>query len=143
MRIYLTGPRPDINWSKFAEFERALRAEGHEVINAAKIAAGFPVTISRDEYMVEMITSLNTCETIFVLDGWLQSERCRTELEYACKNKLTVTFEGGRGCQNPSRQQQENSVRPQEQKSSEETTGNVFFARWVTKWKARRGLARK
>ncbi len=84
MRIYVAGPMtglPGLNFPAFHEAARALRAEGHDVVNPAEInpdpSAGWLSCMRAD------IRELVTCDAIYLLQGWENSRGARLEARIA------------------------------------------------------------
>ncbi len=99
MKVYISGPitGADGYMERFARAERALLAEGHTVVNPARVNAQLPKCTTHGEYMGTSIAMLGMCSAMYMLKGWEGSEGCREELAFACRNGITITFEGGRG----------------------------------------------
>lgn len=97
MKIYISGPitgKRDY-MKRFQSAEKQLKAEGHTVINPARVNAALPEGTTHAEYMKTSIVMLDMCDAIFMLDGWQQSKGCSIEFEYAYEHGITITFEGG------------------------------------------------
>lgn len=84
MRIYIAGPMtglPNLNFEAFHDAARALRAEGHDVVNPAEInadpSAGWLSCMRAD------IRELVTCDAIYLLQGWENSRGARLEARIA------------------------------------------------------------
>lgn len=98
MKIYISGPITGTKdyRNRFDAAERKLKAEGHTVVNPARVNANLPEGTTHKEYMMTAIAMLDMCDTIFMMDGWQQSKGCNMELSHAIAKKITVTFEGGK-----------------------------------------------
>ena len=84
MRIYVAGPMtglPNLNFDAFHSAARALRGEGHDVVNPAEInadpSAGWLACMRAD------IRELVTCDAIYLLQGWEKSRGARLEARIA------------------------------------------------------------
>lgn len=84
MRIYIAGGMsglPNLNFPAFHAAARALRADGHDVVNPAEInpdpAAGWLACMRAD------IRELVTCDAIYLLPGWEKSRGARLEAKIA------------------------------------------------------------
>lgn len=98
MKIYISGPITGTKdyMKRFQRVEETLKAEGHTVINPAKVNAGLPEGTIHKEYMKLSLCMLDMCEVIFMMKGWEESKGAGMEFEYATLNKMTIIFEGGR-----------------------------------------------
>ncbi|MGK2829220.1 DUF4406 domain-containing protein [Ralstonia pseudosolanacearum] len=92
-RIYIAGPMTgiqDLNFPAFHEAARALRAEGHDVVNPAEInsdpAAGWLTCMRAD------IRELMTCDAIYLLPGWENSRGARLEAHIAERLGFWMVF---------------------------------------------------
>ena len=97
MKIYISGPITGVDgyMERFNRAEEALKAEGHTVVNPAKVNSALPEGTTHEEYMITSIAMLEMCDCIFMLEGWKESKGCKIEFEYACKHRITIAFEGG------------------------------------------------
>ena len=96
MKIYLSGPitnNPNYK-TEFARAEMALAKVGHEVINPAVTNGTLPKSTTHREYMHVSFALLDLCDTIFMLNGWENSNGARQEFEYAARHRKTIAFEG-------------------------------------------------
>lgn len=98
MKVYISGPiAGTIDYmERFAEAEERLTREGNVVINPAKVGAGLPRSTTHKEHMKMAICMLSMCDAIFLMDGWSNSAGCNEEVAYALKNKIMITYEGGK-----------------------------------------------
>lgn len=99
MKIYISGPITGTNdhEERFERAEKALKKEGHIVINPEKILRGMPDETKHKEYMKVALSLLDLCEGVYFLEGWQESQGCGIEFEYAYEHKMAIFFEGGRG----------------------------------------------
>lgn len=83
-RIYISGPMtgiPESNFPAFhAEAER-LRTLGYDVVNPAEI--DHPDGSKYNDWLRADLVQLLTCDTIAVLDGWLNSNGAQLEVQLA------------------------------------------------------------
>ena len=99
-KIYIAGPMrglPDFNYPKFDQYAQAHRAIGWEVENPVEIGAGYgtPDQINADPallaaVMAAEIHAIETCDAIYLLDGWQNSEGARKELATAIAYGLKI-----------------------------------------------------
>lgn len=91
MKIYLAGPMtglPDLNFPAFHAAARALRAQGHEVVNPAEICPDKEMKWA--DAMKRDIAELVTCDAVVVLPGWEKSRGASIEVDLAAKLELGV-----------------------------------------------------
>lgn len=98
MKIYISGPITGVPgyMEKFESAEKKLKAEGHTVVNPARVNAALPEGTTHKEYMMTAIAMLDMCDTIFMMAGWQQSKGCNMEIAHAMEHGITITFEGGK-----------------------------------------------
>ena len=99
-KVYIAGPMrglPDFNYPKFDQYAQAHRAVGWEVENPVEIGAGYgtPEQVNADPallaaVMAAEIHALETCDAIYLLDGWQNSEGARKELAVAIAYRLKI-----------------------------------------------------
>ena len=99
-KIYIAGPMrglPNFNYPKFNDYAKAHRAAGWDVVNPVEIGAnyGTPEQINADPallaaVMAAEIHALETCDAIYLLDGWQNSEGARKELAVAIAYHLKI-----------------------------------------------------
>ena len=100
-RVYISGPMTGKDYkNRFVMAAVALEQGGNVTVNAAKIVTP---SASTKEHMEVVEEFLDKCDAILFLPGWKDSQKCHAEMAWAINNKMIITFEGGRGCQNPSR----------------------------------------
>lgn len=92
MKVYISGPIKGQNnyVERFAAAEELLRSGGYDVINIAEDAHLMP---NLSEYLERVYKLIKDCEGIYMLEGWEDSDYCRTEFEFAKLHKLTICFE--------------------------------------------------
>ncbi len=131
MKIYISGPvTGTIGYvERFAAAEAQLKAAGHEVVNPVKILSRMPAGTTHNQYMKLSLDLMDMCDTVLMLQGWRHSKGASIELDYAVRNAMTITFEGGAGCVNPSRPERENLVQRLVQRLSVETAASVYSAK--------------
>lgn len=99
MKVYISGPVTGTEgyMERFARAEEKLQAEGHIAVNPARVNAQLPKhATTHEEYMRVSLVLLGMCDAVLMLGGWEKSRGCRMELEYACENGITITFEEGK-----------------------------------------------
>ena len=105
MKVYISGPMMGKSYrNRFAMAEVELEQAGHVVVNPARIATPH---MTRRQYREVTEELLNGCDTILMLEGWQNITECNAEMARAIQNKMIITFEGGKGCQSPNRQEPE------------------------------------
>lgn len=97
MRIYLSGPITGaLDYQrKFNLAEIRLKDAGYSVVNPAKCNCSLPVDTKHEEFMHVCFAQMDLCDAVYMLKGWDKSNGCRQEFEYASRNGMTITFEGG------------------------------------------------
>lgn len=94
--IYISGAITKIGVDKamtrFEDAESRLKDLGYEVINPCRTNATLP-QLSHEDYMVTSIAMLSLCDTIFMLEGWEDSEGAKEELQYALEHGYTIIVE--------------------------------------------------
>lgn len=95
MKIYISGAITDTDdyMERFAAMEEYLVAQGHTVINPAKVNANLPTDTTWEEYMRMSMLMLGMCDTICMLNGWEKSRGANREYLYALDNNYSVYFE--------------------------------------------------
>lgn len=91
LRIYVAGPmtgRPDLNFPTFHAYAHQLRRAGHDVVNPAEINPD--TTMSWHACMRRDIAELVTCDAIYLLDGWQDSEGATLEHHIAQRLGLDI-----------------------------------------------------
>ena len=100
-KVYISGPMVGKDYkNRFAMAAVELEEGGNIAINPVKLATP---DITMEQYKEATQDFLDACDTILMLDGWQNVVECNVEMARAIQNKMTITFEGGKGCQNPSR----------------------------------------
>ena len=98
MKVYISGAitnNPEYV-EQFDAAEKALIEAGHEVVNPAKINMPLPESTTHDEFMHVSFALMDLCNTIFMLESWVNSNGAHMEFEYAMRRKMTIVFEGGK-----------------------------------------------
>lgn len=95
MKVYISGAITDTTdyMERFALMEECLVAQGHTVINPAKVNANLPADTTWEEYMRMSILMLGMCDSICMLKGWEKSRGANREYLYALDNNYSVYFE--------------------------------------------------
>ena len=99
-KIYIAGPMrglPDFNYPKFNHFAEAHRAVGWDVANPVEIGAdyGTPEQINDSPALLAAVMAaelhaLETCDAVFLLDGWHKSVGAQKELAAAISYGLKI-----------------------------------------------------
>jgi len=99
-KIYIAGPMrglPDFNYPTFNQYAQAHRNVGWDVANPVEIGAdyGTPEQINADPALLAAVVeaelhALETCDAIYLLDGWQNSEGARMELATAIAYGLKI-----------------------------------------------------
>ena len=101
MKVYISGPMVGKDYrNRFAMAEVELEQAGNIVVNPAKIATPH---MTHRQYREETGDLLDECDAILFLPGWKDVPECNVEMARAMQNKMSITFEGGKKCLNPSR----------------------------------------
>lgn len=109
MKVYISGPITGTTdyMERFAMAERELTDAGHTVVNPARVNAELPEGTTHAEYMKMAVDMMDMCDTVFVLNGWQNSEGCNMEIARALEKKMTIAFEGGKECPRANRPERE------------------------------------
>lgn len=95
--IFLSGPITGTSdyTSRFAMKEYELHKAGEWVINPAKVCAQIQPheMFDHDAYLDVTLSLLKNCTTLYLMEGWEDSEGCQAELRYALMHGLTIEFE--------------------------------------------------
>ena len=95
MRVYISGPitKDKDHYLKFINAENKLIAEGHEVINPAKIGRMLPKSFEHKDYMDIDFALMQKCDAIYLLKGWRASIGSVNELSFARQRKMKILYE--------------------------------------------------
>ena len=95
MKIYISGRITGLNqhvaFGLFDQAEKFLAAAGHTPINPMRLEHKH--TGTWEEFMIEDIKALLTCEGIFMLPNWGQSAGARIEYTIAREREMKVMFQ--------------------------------------------------
>ena len=99
-KIYIAGPMrglPDFNYPTFNQYAQAHRNVGWDVANPVEIGAdyGTPEQIDADPALLAAVMAaelhaLETCDAIYLLNGWQDSEGAQKELATAISYRLKI-----------------------------------------------------
>lgn len=129
MRVYISGPMVGKDYkNRFAMAAVALEQGGNVAISAAKIATPH---MTHEQYQEATRELMDACDVILMLDGWQNVMECNVEMARAMENKMIITFEGGRGCPNPSRPEHGTSQKKRAKKFMS-VIKDAFSAEWGT-----------
>ncbi|MEW6166032.1 MAG: dATP/dGTP pyrophosphohydrolase domain-containing protein [Pseudomonadota bacterium] len=90
-RIYLSGPMtglPDFNFPAFNAEAARLRSLGYDVVNPAELNPDFETPY--DECLRVDLKALLDCDTIAMLDGWMDSNGAHLEMHIAHRVGIRV-----------------------------------------------------
>lgn len=108
MRIYISGPitgmedtaRHRFNFAA-AEllFKYSRRKKPVSIIDPfsanSRIFGYFQEEPSHDDYMVASMAMLSLCDAIYMMEGWMNSEGCKQEYQYALEHGYDVIYQVG------------------------------------------------
>ena len=85
MRVYISGAITTDKgyYQKFINAEIAMKRQGHDVINPARVAKALPRRMEYEEYMKIDLVLLETCDAICLLKDWETSEDAKREKAHA------------------------------------------------------------
>lgn len=97
-KIYIAGKITGTTdyLERFARAEEWLNQHGYQgmVINPAKISDGLPLeSTAYKDYIHIGLSMLETCDSIFMLEGWEESLGASLELQYAVTLGYEVLYE--------------------------------------------------
>lgn len=90
-KIYISGPmsgKVDLNRHAFESVQQALELLGFETINPH--CNGLPQSASYNEHLVKDIELLLTCDSIYLIPGWTDSDGAQIECFVADNRGLRV-----------------------------------------------------
>ena len=95
MKIYISGAitGTDDYMERFAKAEKELTENGYSAINPAKVNAQLPEDTTYEEYMKMSFCMLDTCDAIYMLNGWSKSCGANRELGYAMAKNMIIMYE--------------------------------------------------
>ena len=128
-KVYISGPMVGKDYkNRFAMAEVALEQGGNVAINPARIATPH---MTHGQYKEATQDLLDECDAILMLSGWQNIMECNVEFARAMENKMIITFEGGKGCQNPNRPERATSRR-KPAKRFMSVIKDAFSVKWGT-----------
>lgn len=95
MRVYISGPitKDKDYYKKFLMAEARLTADGHEVINPAKVGLLMPKSFEHKDYMDIDFALMQKCDAIYLLKGWKASIGSVNELSFAKQRGMKILHE--------------------------------------------------
>ena len=129
MKVYISGPMIGRDYkNRFAMAETELVQGGNVAVNPARIAT---LHMTNEQYKEATQDLLDECDVILMLNGWQNIVECNVEMARAMENKMIITFEGGKGCQNPSKPEHGTS-RKKPGKKFMSVIKDAFSVKWGT-----------
>lgn len=98
-RVYLSGPMtgiPDFNFPAFNAEAARLRALGYEVANPAEMNDS---ATPYNECLRNDLSALMTCDTVAMLDGWMNSNGAHLEMHIAHRVGMRIVMAREIGCE--------------------------------------------
>ena len=96
-KIYISGKitGTDDYMQRFEDAEKALNNmfPGVSVINPAKVNAAMPTDTTYEQYMAMSFTMLDMCDTIYMMQGWEQSNGAKKEIIKAKELGLKILYQ--------------------------------------------------
>lgn len=92
MIIYVAGKMsglPDYNRPAFMKAEKALKSNGHIVINPAY----HPDGLTHEQYMHICLPCIDVCDAIYLLDGWEDSRGAYREYLHAMELNKRIMWD--------------------------------------------------
>lgn len=95
MRIYISGAITGTTdyMERFAAAEEKLKAQGHEVVNPAKVTESLPKSFTWEQYMNVALSAMAPCDAIYMLNGWRYSRGAITERRFMKGSKRLIIYE--------------------------------------------------
>jgi len=129
MKVYISGPMIGRDYkNRFAMAEMELVQGGNVAVNPARIATPH---MTNEQYKEATQDLLDECDVILMLNGWQNIVECNVEMARAMENKMIIAFEGGKGCQNPSKPEHGTS-RKKPGKKFMSVIKDAFSVKWGT-----------
>ena len=95
MKIYIAGKitgQPNY-MELFQAKQTELEAQGHTVINPAKLYGILGEGFNHAEYMHICYSLIDLCDEVYLLSNWADSKGACMELDYAIETRKTVVTE--------------------------------------------------
>ena len=97
MRVYLSGAiSSNANYERdFSKAQKKLESQGYEVVNPCFLKTYLPF-LKWEDYMKIDLGLIDTCDSLYLIQGWTKSKGSRFELEYAKLHGKTIMYGGKR-----------------------------------------------
>lgn len=94
-RIYISGKITDTTdyMERFRKAEEYLASRGFSPVNPARVNAMMPEDTTYEEYMIVSFAMIETCNSIYMLDGWENSNGARLEHEKAKEKGIEIIYQ--------------------------------------------------
>ncbi len=95
MRVYISGAIAADKgyYQKFLNAEAAMKKQGYEVINPARVAKALPKKMAYEELMAIDFALIKTCDAICLLKDWESSPGAKREKEFAIGQGKKLIYE--------------------------------------------------
>jgi hypothetical protein len=97
-KVYISGPisKADDPERVFASWARHLKSMGYDAVNPYELGQNLKEELGReptyDEYIANGLEALESCDHIYLLDGWENSDGARLEWDWAKKWGITPIY---------------------------------------------------
>ena len=94
-RIYISGKITGTTdyMERFNNAEQYLKNRGFSPVNHAKVNSMMPTDTTYEEYMLMSFAMLETCNSIYMLDGWENSKGARMEHERSIEKGIRIYYQ--------------------------------------------------
>ena len=93
--VYISGGITDVpNYpTKFRKAEELIIKYGLNVVNPCRCNDILPPCAKHEDYMAISIAALSLCDSIYMLEGWVDSKGANIELQYALNHGYKIYFQ--------------------------------------------------